>query len=577
MSLSPISVTIFKNQQTATRLENSNGYNNHRFYINHPSLGDRKLYSIAFSGTIYKENPKETCWDKFLKCFGIRRFVVLQVKDVESNEILYLRVNRQSLLKRLGMNTKESKKFLPKSNDYTKLVHGKLEMLTQEKESQDKPSSDSSSDPSSNQGKDNKSPIPLSSTENTPTHTSSSPREPSPEKTNLNSNPTPSIKPAPPTTKTLSTPTSPTPGKSTSTSPTPQKEKKHSAPSPYRGQQLIIVETPLTPGVATRIERQPPKEKDKQKEADAHPSQASSKEEATQKEPTLENDSTKKAEPANSEKDTTPKSEVELTTKETNKEEASNVDKDKTKEPPKVATSEGEKEKTSTTKTETPAAPVEPKKTVVIPQQKTMAAKFTGYLGRLEIGKFEGEIQYSSFDQLTRSQQIRVSKGKDYRTYSPTELTLIPSFAKDTFLKVSCLKKKGPEIETCFSDLTLEMFYSKLMTDRISLINSEGQLMVVKRDSVFISPKEHPKDFYSTKADEQLYLEIRKHAEWDEYSFWVQEGKIIIRGVVQDQRTGEAIKVAVQAMAGVKAVKTNFKFDAKKPATNNNQNSSNKT
>lgn len=115
MSIQPIQVSIFDKKQAAPRLKESLGKKKHRFLIHQIPKGS----AIAFSGKLYKSCPKNSCgWLK-------RRFVILHVHDAKSDKSYYLKANRLSLLKRLGMQRKEIKK-LPKNFNYLKFIQDKI-------------------------------------------------------------------------------------------------------------------------------------------------------------------------------------------------------------------------------------------------------------------------------------------------------------------------------------------------------------------------------------------------------------------------------------------------------------------
>lgn len=127
MTITPLSISFLQTKDTARKLPNSKGKKTHRFLINGLSPNDKNLYSIAFQGKKYTDRPKESCWDKFLACFGIKRWVVLYVKDIDTNELYFLKVNRNSLIKRVHNSSKPIQTF-SKNFDFTTYVRDYLKL-----------------------------------------------------------------------------------------------------------------------------------------------------------------------------------------------------------------------------------------------------------------------------------------------------------------------------------------------------------------------------------------------------------------------------------------------------------------
>lgn len=67
---------------------------------------------------------KENCWNKFLRFLGLRKWVVLKVATGENQG--WVKVNQQSLRKRLGMSVKDFKTHLKGSIDFTEIVRSRI-------------------------------------------------------------------------------------------------------------------------------------------------------------------------------------------------------------------------------------------------------------------------------------------------------------------------------------------------------------------------------------------------------------------------------------------------------------------
>lgn len=124
--MTPLSVRFTKSQ--ALPLVNSLGKKHNRVVLTGLHDDEKKYHFSLKTNKLFNENAlgsmKENCWNRFLRSMGLRKWVVLRVAN--GNQEGFLKVNAESLRKRLGIEAKEFKTLLKHSIDFTDTVLSKI-------------------------------------------------------------------------------------------------------------------------------------------------------------------------------------------------------------------------------------------------------------------------------------------------------------------------------------------------------------------------------------------------------------------------------------------------------------------
>lgn len=127
--LQPINASINYNKFEAKSLPDVGSLGNSKVRLLHQGFGVDSDFHFAFALTsrkVFKTPlPKPGCGDRILRALGIRRWVVLRLKD-NSGKDVWVKVNQESIRKRLGMSKEDFKAHLKISLDFTEDVNKKM-------------------------------------------------------------------------------------------------------------------------------------------------------------------------------------------------------------------------------------------------------------------------------------------------------------------------------------------------------------------------------------------------------------------------------------------------------------------
>ena len=131
MSVNPININFTKSDIPKVKLKSGHVIDagKKKTRIKFEAFPDKLVASL--SEKILKEPPKKNILDRLLEFFGRRKWVSLNVKDLNTEEVGYIKVNLNSLQKRFYISPKELDEALQnnKTNDVTKLISGDEALL----------------------------------------------------------------------------------------------------------------------------------------------------------------------------------------------------------------------------------------------------------------------------------------------------------------------------------------------------------------------------------------------------------------------------------------------------------------